>query len=238
MEWTRTAARDGAAALATIVEPPVVGTALPFDGLSLDGVDVTLDPSADELRTARTGVTAARLVRELREERQWVLDIASSFSLQRDCSLFTLQAWLEPDKVDAVEALICDRLSALATRQVTRAELELQRSEPVITVVEEPVPPMERSAPNRPLQDYTAITASWPLPLIAILIQPAFKPTPRPLCLHWRSNFCPPMPMPLRFCYQSVDLMTTNRPVLRHLNGGVGNSLILLRYSLRNFVGL
>jgi len=67
---------------------------------------------------------SARLVRELREERQWVLDIASSFSLQRDCSLFTLQVWLEPDKVDAVEALICDRLSALASCQVSPAELE------------------------------------------------------------------------------------------------------------------
>lgn len=67
---------------------------------------------------------SARLVRELREERQWVLDVASSFSLQRDCSLFTLQAWLEPDKVDAVEALICDRLSALAQSQVSLAELE------------------------------------------------------------------------------------------------------------------
>lgn len=61
VEWTRTTARDGAAALATIVEPPVVGTALPFDELSLDGMDVTLDPSADELRAARTGVTPARL---------------------------------------------------------------------------------------------------------------------------------------------------------------------------------
>lgn len=67
---------------------------------------------------------SARLVRELREERQWVLDIASSFSLQRDCSLFTLQAWLEPDRVDAVEALICDRLSALASQPVSIAELE------------------------------------------------------------------------------------------------------------------
>jgi capsule polysaccharide export protein KpsE/RkpR len=35
--------------------------------------------------------------------------------------------------------------------QVTQARIELQRSEPVITVVEEPVPPMERSAPNRTL---------------------------------------------------------------------------------------
>lgn len=67
---------------------------------------------------------SARLVRELREERQWVLDIGSSFSLQRDCSLFTLQAWLEPHLVDAVEALICDRLSALAVNPVSPGELE------------------------------------------------------------------------------------------------------------------
>lgn len=67
---------------------------------------------------------SARLVRELREERQWVLEIASSFSLQRDSSLFTLQAWLDPDRVDAVEALICDRLSALAQQPITPGELE------------------------------------------------------------------------------------------------------------------
>jgi predicted Zn-dependent peptidase len=66
---------------------------------------------------------SARLVRELREERQWVLDITSSFSLQRDCSLFTLQTWLEPHRVDAVEALICDRISALGSQPVTAAEL-------------------------------------------------------------------------------------------------------------------
>jgi uncharacterized protein involved in exopolysaccharide biosynthesis len=35
--------------------------------------------------------------------------------------------------------------------QVTQARIELQRSEPVITVVEEPVPPINRSAPRRML---------------------------------------------------------------------------------------
>jgi uncharacterized protein involved in exopolysaccharide biosynthesis len=35
--------------------------------------------------------------------------------------------------------------------QVTQARIELQRSEPVITVVEEPVPPLRRSAPRRTL---------------------------------------------------------------------------------------
>lgn len=67
---------------------------------------------------------SARFVRELREERQWVFDIASSFSLQRDCSLFTLQVWLEPDRVDAVESLICDRLSTLMVQPVSITELE------------------------------------------------------------------------------------------------------------------
>ncbi|HEY9888764.1 MAG TPA: pitrilysin family protein, partial [Candidatus Obscuribacterales bacterium] len=78
----------------------------------------------DLLSTLLAEGRSARLVRELREERQWVLDIVGSFSLQRDCSLFTLQAWLEPDKVDAVEALICDRLSALAQQPVAPGELE------------------------------------------------------------------------------------------------------------------
>jgi len=35
--------------------------------------------------------------------------------------------------------------------QLTQAEIELQRSEPVITVVEQPVPPMKKSGPNRKL---------------------------------------------------------------------------------------
>ena len=78
----------------------------------------------DILATLLAEGRSARLVRELREERQWVLDIGGSFSLQRDCSLFMLQAWLEPDRVDAVEALICDRLSTLALQPVSPAELE------------------------------------------------------------------------------------------------------------------
>jgi uncharacterized protein involved in exopolysaccharide biosynthesis len=35
--------------------------------------------------------------------------------------------------------------------QVTQARIELQRSEPIITVVEQPVPPVEQSAPRRTL---------------------------------------------------------------------------------------
>ncbi|MBD0335837.1 MAG: insulinase family protein [Cyanobacteria bacterium Co-bin13] len=65
----------------------------------------------------------SRLVRELREEKQLVQDISASFSLQRDCSLFTIQAWLEPEAVDRVEAIVCDRIAALAERPIGEAEL-------------------------------------------------------------------------------------------------------------------
>ncbi|MBC7824173.1 MAG: insulinase family protein, partial [Candidatus Parcubacteria bacterium] len=49
-----------------------------------------------------------------------------SFSMQRESSLFTITAWLEPENIERVEALICDRLSALTTTLVS--EIELARS--------------------------------------------------------------------------------------------------------------
>jgi predicted Zn-dependent peptidase len=66
---------------------------------------------------------SSRLVRELREERQWVLDISSGFSIQKEASLFTLQVWLTPNRLSAVEALICDRLAALTYVPIDPAEL-------------------------------------------------------------------------------------------------------------------
>jgi predicted Zn-dependent peptidase len=65
----------------------------------------------------------SRLVQELREERQLVQGVSCGFSLQRDSSLFTITAWLEPKDLERVEALICDRLSQLITTPVTEAEL-------------------------------------------------------------------------------------------------------------------
>ena len=66
---------------------------------------------------------SSRLVRELREERQLVQDIVAGFSLQRDCSLFTIQAWLEPQAVDRVEAIVCDRINELASRPIAPEEM-------------------------------------------------------------------------------------------------------------------
>ena len=88
------------------------------------GVDALDDACGMDLLAALLAEgRSTRLVRELREERQWVIDIASSFSAQRDASLFTIQTWLEPHRVDAVEALICDRISALADQSISQEEL-------------------------------------------------------------------------------------------------------------------
>jgi predicted Zn-dependent peptidase len=66
----------------------------------------------------------SRFVQELREERQLVQEISSGFSLQQESSLFTITAWLDPDQLERVEALICDRLSHLMTVPINQAELD------------------------------------------------------------------------------------------------------------------
>ena len=65
----------------------------------------------------------SRLVWELREERKLVQAIGSSFSLQRESGLFTISVWLEPENLERVEAIICDRLSQLAATPISEAEL-------------------------------------------------------------------------------------------------------------------
>jgi zinc protease len=65
----------------------------------------------------------SRLVRDLREEQQLVQGICSSFSLQKECSLFTITVWLEPEYAERVEALICLHLERIITQGVSLAEL-------------------------------------------------------------------------------------------------------------------
>lgn len=65
----------------------------------------------------------SRLVRELREERHLVQAIGSSFSLQRESGLFTISAWLDPEHLERVEAIICDRVSQLSATPISEAEL-------------------------------------------------------------------------------------------------------------------
>ncbi|MGL5064269.1 MAG: M16 family metallopeptidase [Microcoleus sp.] len=65
----------------------------------------------------------SRLVRQLREELQLVEAIGSSFSLQRESSLFTISAVLEPQHVSEVEARITDLLWELQSEPIDEAEL-------------------------------------------------------------------------------------------------------------------
>jgi L-lactate dehydrogenase complex protein LldG len=59
VDLTRTTAEGFADALADAVDPPAVGTALPFDGASLADTAVDVDPTTAALEAATTGVTAA-----------------------------------------------------------------------------------------------------------------------------------------------------------------------------------
>lgn len=59
VDVTPTTAEGFAADLSGAVEPPAVGTALPFDGVSLADTAVDVDPTTAALEAASTGVTAA-----------------------------------------------------------------------------------------------------------------------------------------------------------------------------------
>ncbi|MFB6122331.1 MAG: LUD domain-containing protein [Haloferacaceae archaeon] len=56
--WTHTSPDGFESTVASLVEAPAVGVSLPFDGASLPD-DVTVDPPASALESARTGVTPA-----------------------------------------------------------------------------------------------------------------------------------------------------------------------------------
>ncbi|MGM3304537.1 M16 family metallopeptidase [Anabaena sp. WFMT] len=65
----------------------------------------------------------SRLVHDLREEKQLVQAICSNFSLQRESSLFTITAWLEPEYLERVESLICNHLHDLQTIGISEQEV-------------------------------------------------------------------------------------------------------------------
>ena len=88
------------------------------------GVDQLQDAfGLDLLSVILASSRSSRLVRELREEKQWVIDISSEFSLQRDSSLFTVSAILEPEYLEQVEATIAERVFELQAVPVSAAEL-------------------------------------------------------------------------------------------------------------------
>ena len=77
----------------------------------------------DLLSVILAGGRCSRLINELREETQLVLDICSNFSLQQDSSVFAISALLETENLLDVEKVICDRLWQLATEPIPQKEL-------------------------------------------------------------------------------------------------------------------
>jgi len=92
----------------------------------IQGIDQQLQDAygLDVLSVLLAEGRTSRLVRELREERELVQAVSSGFSLQKESGLFTISAWLEPENLERVEAIICDRLSELAETPVSESELE------------------------------------------------------------------------------------------------------------------
>ncbi len=87
----------------------------------IQGIDQQLQDAygLDVLSVLLAEGRTSRLVRELREERELVQAVSSGFSLQKESGLFTISAWLEPENLERVEAIICDRLSELAETPVS-----------------------------------------------------------------------------------------------------------------------
>jgi predicted Zn-dependent peptidase len=93
-------------------------------------------PGVEQLRTAYgldvlsvmlTEGRTSRLVRDLREEQQLVQTVCSNFSLQRESSLFTITAWLEPENLEKVESLILTHLHDLQSDGISEPELVRMR---------------------------------------------------------------------------------------------------------------
>jgi len=75
-----------------------------WSGPGIDNLEGAI--ALDLISMILAGGRTSRLVRQLREEKQLVLDISCDFSLQKDSSLFTISAYLFPQNLNKVEGII------------------------------------------------------------------------------------------------------------------------------------
>ena len=88
------------------------------------GSDCLIEAIAlDMIALILAGGRSSGLFRELREERQLVMDIDCSFSLQKDSSMFVISAWLETENLAMVEGIISDRLERLQHNLICETEI-------------------------------------------------------------------------------------------------------------------
>jgi zinc protease len=105
------------------VEEPRLMMAWLAPGMGLGTEAIQTMVGLELVATVLTGGRTARLVNDLREERQWVLDIQASYSLQKESGLMMISAWLESEHVAAVEGAIVEHLRLLQAEGITEAEL-------------------------------------------------------------------------------------------------------------------
>lgn len=130
------AVRDECPPVAVKVEPPAI--AIRRQELYLPRIEQArllmawICPGSESLEVAialdlialiLTGGRSSGLVRELREERQLVLDIDCELSLQRDSSMFSIGALLATEYLSMVENMICARLSQLQHYLIPETEI-------------------------------------------------------------------------------------------------------------------
>lgn len=103
---------------------PQLGASRLTLGWSGPGIDQLQDNiGLDILAAVLAGSHCSRLVQHLREELGLVFDIQSCFSLQKDASLLTINAFLAPSQVEQVEAEIRAAIHHLHTTPISQAEL-------------------------------------------------------------------------------------------------------------------
>ncbi|WP_373479123.1 M16 family metallopeptidase [Geminocystis sp.] len=90
-------------------------------GAGIDNLEGAI--ALDMLSVILTGGRTSRLIRKLREEEHLVLDISCDFSLQKHSSLFTISAYLSPDKMTIVEDKIRNEIHQLQQNPITVKEL-------------------------------------------------------------------------------------------------------------------
>ncbi|WP_069790618.1 M16 family metallopeptidase [Cyanobacterium sp. IPPAS B-1200] len=92
-----------------------------WSGPGIDNLEGAI--ALDLISMILSGGRTSRLVRQLREEKQLVLDISCDFSLQKDSSLFTISAYLYPQNLNKVEEIIRQEIYNLQTKSMEDKEL-------------------------------------------------------------------------------------------------------------------
>ena len=92
-----------------------------WSGPGIDNLEGAI--ALDLISMILAGGRTSRLVRQLREEKQLVLDISCDFSLQKDSSLFTISAYLFPQNLNKVEGIIRQEIYKLQTTNMQEKEI-------------------------------------------------------------------------------------------------------------------